>query len=312
MSVTRQADTIQNFYVANPSPILQSLLWQYSSTKALATLVTQKQNWYTEWDDGFWVSWIDDVFNLVTADNFGLSVWCILLQVPNFLNSGGTIDNSEIWGFNEYVPPGTPPTLLNTYQNFGGSDGTIGANFSASADSTILTTEQLRWLLRMKYLYLVSRGSIPQSNYNFNWLMKSSVFLGAFSATAPVSDPVILMGTTTLSSKIITGLSSTEDLVIGQGIIGTGIPPETVIVSIDSPSTITMSLAATASGTVSLQFGSPTLWVLENFNMSITYQFNFFLPSVLQRVLNSVNILPDPGGVEVIKEYWNGSTYVQF
>ena len=302
--------TIQNFYVPNPSPISQALLWQYSDTKALSSLVLQKESWYKLWDDGFWVSWVDDIFNLVTATDFGLAVWTILLQVPNFLNSG-SIDISNVWGFNAYVPPGTPPTLLNTYWNFGGSDGTIGANFTKS-DSTILTREQLRWLLRMRYLYLVSRCSIPQSNYNFNWLMKSSVILGAFNATDPVANPVILTGTTTIGSKSITGLSTTDELSVGLGIIGTGIPYGSVIVSIDSRTSITMSFAALSSGSVSLQFGSPTLWVLENFNMTITYQFNFFLPSVLQRALNLINILPDPSGVKVIKQYWTGSHYANF
>ena len=293
-------------------PVVSSLLWQYNRAKALTEIVTQKDFWYIAYDNAFWGAWFQNVFNLVTANDFGLSVWSVILQVPLFLNSGAEIDNSEIWGFNSYDPPNTPPTLINTYQNFGGSDGSIGANFSGSADSTVLTTEQQRWLLRLRYLYLVSRGSIPQTNFNFNWLMESSIKLGLFSPTTPVANPVTLTGSISTASAVMSGLSTTEGLKVGLGIIGIGIPFNTTILSIDSATQITMSAKATATGTHSYEFGLPAMWVLDGLDMTITYQFNFFLPSVLQRALNLVKVLPNPSGVKVIKQYWSGSNYVNF
>lgn len=311
MSSYSAPPTIQNFFVGNPTPIFQALLWQYDAASSLSALVNQKTDWYRTWDDNFWNSWITNVFNLVTANSFGLSVWSVILQVPSFLNSA-VVDNSNIFGFNAYVPPNTPPVLLNTYKNFNTDSPGIGANFAGAGDSTILTVEQQRWLLRLRYLYLVSRGSCSQSNYNFNWLMKSSIALGLFDPDTPVANPVVLTGTTVTSSANITGLSTTEGLTVGLGINGAGIPDNSTISAITSSTSITMTTLATASGTVSLSFGLPAMWVIDNFNMSITYQFNFYLPSVLQSAINLVNVLPNPAGVEVIKQYWNGAAYANF
>lgn len=64
----------------------------------------------------------------------------------------------------------------------------------------------------------------------------------------------ILTGTTTASSAIVTGLSSTAALRVGMTILGTGIPTDTYVQSIDSSTQITMTQNATASGTPSLTF----------------------------------------------------------
>lgn len=236
MSRTR----IQEFFVPNPSPITQSLLWQYGKATALQDLIFQKTNWYRTWDDEFWNQWVANVFNLTTANEFGLCVWSIILNTPLYINLGAPIDNSEIWGFNQYTD--SPPALINNYWNFGGSGdgaGVQGANFSASADSFFLTVEEQRFLLRLKYFQYISRASIPQTNQNLRWLMADSVAKGLFET-------------------------------------------------------------------------GNTAWVLENLNMTITYQFNFFLPTVLQLAIRQANALPDPAGVAVLAQYYNGSSYVNF
>jgi hypothetical protein len=67
-------------------------------------------------------------------------------------------------------------------------------------------------------------------------------------------------GTITSLSAVVTGLALTSDLRIGQEVQGTGIPlgsgnvPPTVIKSIDSISQVTLTSAATANGTPSLDF----------------------------------------------------------
>lgn len=63
-------------------------------------------------------------------------------------------------------------------------------------------------------------------------------------------------GTTTNTSAVITGLSHTYDLAVGQYVFGTGIPANSKILSIDSLSQVTLNQAATASATVSLQFAN--------------------------------------------------------
>lgn len=297
--------TIQLFPPPNESPITDAILWQYANTQVLSTLIKDKAAWYERWSEMFWTDWVRDVFNLVTANEFGLSVWSIILNVPLFVNLINPIDDTQIFGFNEYDPPGVPPTLINTYLNFSGS------NFSRSADSIILTVEQQRFLLRLKYLKLISRGSVPQTNFNLNWLMLDSVARGLAPASSEVSNPVTVTGTTTTGSPIITALSSTAGLFVGMGVNGTGIADNSNVASIGSD-TVTLTQNATADGTVSLDFGSPTAWVLEDFGMQITYQFNFYLASSLQRAIRSTEVFPNPAGVKVLMQFWNGSDYINF
>lgn len=61
-------------------------------------------------------------------------------------------------------------------------------------------------------------------------------------------------GTITAGSKIITGLSSTTGLTNQFTVLGEGIMPFAQIVTVDNPTQVTMDMAATQSGTVSLEF----------------------------------------------------------
>lgn len=61
-------------------------------------------------------------------------------------------------------------------------------------------------------------------------------------------------GTTTIGSKVITGLTSTTGLTTQFTALGTGIMPFAQIVSVDNPTQVTLDMAATQSGTVSIQF----------------------------------------------------------
>lgn len=59
-------------------------------------------------------------------------------------------------------------------------------------------------------------------------------------------------GTTSSGSFQITSMSSNAGIVVGMSITGTGVPAGSVVASIDSASAITISKAATASGSVTL------------------------------------------------------------
>ena len=293
--------TIQNFFEGNPVPLTDAVLWQYNSAHAINTLINTKSNWYVAWDEEFWIQWVENVFNLITANAFGLCVWSIILNLPLFINT--PLPNiTDIWGFNAYDPY---PDLENSYTNFS------GGNFSNIGSSLVLTVEQQRFALRLKYLKLISRGSVPQTNYNLHWLMLSSLQKGLFLGS-PVANPTVLTGTLTNTSTTITGLSSTIGLAELMTITGTGIPANTVVDTILSATSIVISNAATVSGAESLSFGFPTAWVLEDFNMQLTYQFNFYLPTVLQQVITKYRLLPNPAGVFLNYQYWDGSAYVNF
>lgn len=64
-----------------------------------------------------------------------------------------------------------------------------------------------------------------------------------------------LTGTTVNGSAVVSGLSSTSALYLGQPVAGPGIPAGASVASIGSSSQVTLSAPATASGTVALTFG---------------------------------------------------------
>lgn len=81
-----------------------------------------------------------------------------------------------------------------------------------------------------------------------------------FAGRGALARRQVMAGTRTGDSPVITGLASTADLVLRQEVSGTGIPGGTWIVSVDSPSQVTLSASAYNSGTADITFkaGSAT------------------------------------------------------
>ncbi len=155
--------TIQEFdYSLN---LAQVLLWQYNEAVNLQSLVEAKQAWYDQNFQTFWESWFENVFDLQTADPFGLLIWCIILNLPYFIYQGDN-DGATIFGFNAYI---SFPTLENTYENFNGigtspPSSQLGANFSDIGSDLILAEEAQRFILRLRYFQLANRGDIVDIN----------------------------------------------------------------------------------------------------------------------------------------------------
>lgn len=155
--------TIQEFnYNVN---ILRSILWQYDQSPNLLSLVSQKQQWYIDFQSDFWSNWYRDVFNLQTANIFGLAVWAIILNIPLFVPYDPEPTDKPIWGFNDNTDY---PTLENTYLNF------ENGNFSTRGDVVTLTLEQQRFLLRLRYYQLITRGEVFSINDFLNYLCSTS------------------------------------------------------------------------------------------------------------------------------------------
>jgi hypothetical protein len=66
----------------------------------------------------------------------------------------------------------------------------------------------------------------------------------------------VITGTLVATSSIVTGLSSTAALAPGMNASGTGIPAAARILTIDSPTQVTLDQAATTPGTVSITFAA--------------------------------------------------------
>ncbi len=130
----------------NSVDLLQALLWQYNNATNLQGILNFKQDWYNSENRDFWDDWYTDVFNLNTLNDFGCSVWAIILginfitQIEPDLSRGG-------WGFGPYG------------KNF------FDGNFGASSTQVIeLTTAQKRLVLKLRYFQLISRGTVPETN----------------------------------------------------------------------------------------------------------------------------------------------------
>ncbi len=131
--------------------MVQSLLWQYSSaTQAIEPLVFAKQDYYDRAYSAFWENWVTDVFNLVTANEFGLAVWSIILNLPLFIPIEPQPTDKPIFGFNE-LDGGDP---INDYVNF------ERGNFYPIESAYKLTIEEQRLVLRLRYYELVSNGAM--------------------------------------------------------------------------------------------------------------------------------------------------------
>lgn len=123
--------------------LLRALLWQYNDAARLETLLREKQAWYTENQQEFWESWYRDVFDLRTANEFGLTVWSIILDVP--LTVGPPSDAAKpTFGF------------ASTSVNF--DNGNLAEVFIP------LSNEQARLVLRMRYFQLITCGAVPEIN----------------------------------------------------------------------------------------------------------------------------------------------------
>lgn len=69
------------------------ILWQYDNAPNFNALIAFKQNFYDDAVSDFWERWIDDVLNIQTANEFGLTLWGFLLNLerPLYTNANGEL-----------------------------------------------------------------------------------------------------------------------------------------------------------------------------------------------------------------------------
>lgn len=58
------------------------ILWQYNNAPAINSLMQSKQDWYDVNHNNYWNDYINNVLNIATANDYGLSIWGAILQVP--------------------------------------------------------------------------------------------------------------------------------------------------------------------------------------------------------------------------------------
>ena len=80
--------TIFNY---NPSIDFEKhIFWQYNNAINLKKLIDLKQKWYKENQVDFWQNWISNVIDIKNANDYGLSLWGALLQIPRSYIVNGT------------------------------------------------------------------------------------------------------------------------------------------------------------------------------------------------------------------------------
>lgn len=117
--------------------------WQRSNAQILLAWLIKKTEWYAVNHCEFWSFWFDNIFNLDTANQFGLSVWAIILDEPAFGLTDASPDDYPAWAF------GDERENFNN-GNFG-TNSSVGYNFS---------TEQIRKMLKLKAFILHMSGSV--------------------------------------------------------------------------------------------------------------------------------------------------------
>jgi hypothetical protein len=127
--------------------LLRAILWQYNGAANLQGILNRKSDWYNVNQMDFWNDWYADVFNLATANDFGLNVWAIILGQSIYVNNPPDGAEKPCWGLGPY--------------NFNFDRG----NFANNGGSTYqLPTEAARILLRLRYFQLTSSGTVPETN----------------------------------------------------------------------------------------------------------------------------------------------------
>jgi Protein of unknown function (DUF2612) len=130
---------------------LQAIIWEYDSALNIKAIVEGQQNLYDIYQTEFWDDWITDVFDLRTANNFGLAVWSIIL-------------NQSL--YTSFIETFTP------YFGFGSTNKNFeNGNFaSLNGGNNVYSTETARLLLRLRYFQLTSSGTVPEINRMLKYL----------------------------------------------------------------------------------------------------------------------------------------------
>lgn len=121
------------------------LLWQYENAPNIKALVQAKQAWYEANQTSLFEAYVRDIFDLNTANAFGLSVWAIILGVPIVYNLPGAGD--EGWGFGEF--------------RFNFNNGNFQEN---SGTFYSLSIETARVVLKLRYYKLIGTCTVPSIN----------------------------------------------------------------------------------------------------------------------------------------------------
>jgi len=148
--------------------LTQALKWLQNNAPNIQSLVNQKANWYTQFNDQFWADWETNIFNISTANPFGIMIWCIILNVPASL-FGLYVTGQTSWAYGanrqNYVY-----SALHVESN----PNTVGGNFYGGENTTIVNIQEARWVLMLRCAALVSNGRLSYINQMLKFIFNSN------------------------------------------------------------------------------------------------------------------------------------------
>lgn len=125
--------------------LMRSILWQYEGAPRALALARNDQAWIDTHQAEFWRDWHRDVFDLDTANEFGLAVWARILGVSLEIGKPRRVEGVFGFGVNN--------------QNF------ENGNFGRASDSQVsLDIESARKLLKLRWFQLTMRPTAPNIN----------------------------------------------------------------------------------------------------------------------------------------------------
>ena len=126
------------------STIIKSLLWRHNSAEALTAIIIDEQDFYDTNVKDFLNQWYDDVFNIDTANLFGLVVWSIILRLPISIAQNPVVE---------------------TCFGFGPDDDNFDQEpFCPENADNVLTPADARLAVKLRYRQLTTNASVENVN----------------------------------------------------------------------------------------------------------------------------------------------------
>lgn len=128
--------------------IKQVILWQYEEAKRYKGLIEVIEKSYNKLQVDFWEKWYRDVFNIETANDFGLYIWSLILKTPVQFDFNASGEEKKAFGFTE------------NRQNFNAP-----TNFANNESATVsFTTEQKRIIIKCRYFQISHKPTLENIN----------------------------------------------------------------------------------------------------------------------------------------------------
>lgn len=146
--------------IPHDTDIERALKWLQNEAPNIQSLIKQKAAWYETYHERFWDDWYTTAFNIDTASDFGIVVWCIILGLSAEPFSLEPNEYSWAYGRNRqnFIYSGPLDPLQNPELN------AIGGNFFGGGAGAVGNIDEIRKLLKLRYVALISNGSVSFVN----------------------------------------------------------------------------------------------------------------------------------------------------